>query len=328
MKLTIDCAQKTVMVQAPTGETRVFKKRWAELLAFLAFLALGEDSRGQYATAATIRGIGKWSTYRSALNVGKTVSSLLKILERTPFRELLQAKNKTDGWRLNLPPSDIEVQPSPHSLHDWLFSIGWRHLSYIAAGGLASETDWAVHIAKSLFALQAGRLAEAIDFAQKASTEATSPLHRSISDIILMRGWIRYGSSEEELSKAEDIHERIMTTQDEFWGDTIRARADALLAISSGPDEIEAQIERLSRSVQRLTDKGDSGSLGVIYNVLAVLARRKGDFERAEGFLRQAIPFLALANDLPNLHGALCNLADVLRREHKENLRSDIRGCL
>lgn len=317
MKLIIDIDADVVAYEGEGRENRLFPKQWVEFYALLALLELDVPPASGVLTAEALHRVGRWAK-PSFSSVGVEVSRHLKELDKAGLSSVFRPLPKTKMWRLALPAEKIILSPNIDAVQRWLCFKGWQSEPDSNLGVGIAAVSWIQHITISLFELQKGELEKSVASAASAASSTQNQLLKCISDLVLLRGLARSGASEEILDEMERIYDRISTWNEGFLSTGIRARTEAIRALSTKFSDAEAELTRLFKLTTQLHDTGDSGALGVVYNVMGILAKRKGDIALSERYLRIAIPLLALSNDLPGLQAANMNLAQVLSLEYKE----------
>jgi tetratricopeptide (TPR) repeat protein len=316
MRLLVDVSAEVVVFELDSGKKFDFYGQWVEFYSLLALLEFDALPTQDFLTAEDLFRVGRWAK-PSFSSVGGEVARHLQELQEDGLNSAFRPSRKTKKWRLALARDQITLTPDMEAVKKWLYLKGWQATQNGPAAIDQATVNWITSITLALFALQKGDIDDALDLATAASNASDNPVLHYISNLALLRCLQRRGASESEVEEIEHVYAKISSWNEGFLSNSVRARAEAVRALSTRFDDADAELKKLVKLATQLHNTGDVGALGVIYNVMGILAKRKEDLRLAERYFRMAIPLLALSNDLPGLQAANVNLAQTLYLEYK-----------
>ncbi len=321
MTLTIDLESGLVTIGGARGARwRPTTTQWVEFYAALAAARLTGMKDG-WVTANTLRELRGWRSKRFA-SIGKVVARHLQTLKARHGLQVVESRQVTARWRLNLRERDIVVLPDVELLPAWLDARRDGALPQ------ALSTTWVAASTRALLALHLGHNDEAYRNA-RAALDASGFDERCtrIAAFILAR----VAATKGDLALARDEVERVLAdrlglaarTERELWGTDplgrhMRLRLAALAAIESDAASASAQIGHLHSRLESARGGADKVGLAVLHNVIGLLYLRQKRHAEAEHHLAEAITLALTASDLFTLGGAIFNLGRSLMLQARD----------
>lgn len=318
-RIIIDVSREAVTLRS-SDTYRPLQGQWVSFYLALALQALASESPPPFLEAHDLRTLGPWF-HKKPGSVGKEIARHLQDVAEWGLGDLIVHDGRTKRWRLNVSPEEIELLPSREECERWLREQRWDPVDAIEE---FPETlvSWLVHITRALIRLEEGKIDAGLQLIKEAKREhGGSVLLCAIAELVELRLWARVGEYPDpgpSLSQCTGNIGRALS---------VRATLAQVLAPATDPSHLDAAIEHSRKLLTRLESIPDINGLGIAYNALGVLLRRRKNFDQAVKFLRYAAALLVASYDLITLQAAVFNLGHTLsevardERELREALR-------
>lgn len=286
MRLVVDVEAGSVAIGS-----KKLQRQWVDLYAVLA------RARPSFVGPEAIARVGFWRTKRLA-SVGKEISRHLAWLKQNGLGDVLEDHGRTRAWRLRIAPALIQLRPTPDTVQAWI-----DHRSE----GATSWASWAEaleRLVEASLALQHGEAEAALEQLQPEELFACDPALEAWA--ALVRG--RAAAQHSEIALLKRLHREWFSRSDAV-GRTVGARLRAVVEFEERLRDPAGALARLKKLAAALEQRDDVGALGVVLNVMGLLARRADDARSGWSYHLRSAPLFGISGDFSSLEGSLFNLA-------------------
>lgn len=264
-------------------------------------LALIGIEHPRYLTRDALHRLGKWRAM-SAESVGKQAARIVdKLNDR--FGPLVEWELKTASWRFrgdvfaSIPATVRQQARKLLEQSDWKSALRFDTLptslisqwAHLCASALADTTEGKAEVGYAKL-LQAYQLTQHDDL-------------RAITDVLATRAGQTLPRPHLPVPPANAAS---------AFQEAAEARRLAAYARMASSAEWESHLNSLRRSLMRVIETGDTATQAILFNAMAILARRLGRIDEAVDCAREAIALAIFSGDLILIQNVSFNLGNII----------------
>lgn len=275
-------------------------------------LALLATESPRYVFRDELHRLSAWRTM-SAASVGKQAARIVDSLNRG-LGPIIEWELKTQAWRLK----ERELGHLPQSVKDearqLLSHSNWSGILRFADVPAASMASWMKACGSALVEMTLGQAENGYRKLRLANEISDHEGIGAISDVLATR--IGQALPRPHLPVPG------LSSSSAFL-EAAEARRVAAYARTAPSDEWPDQFDLLYRKLLRMIDLGDTSSQAILFNSLAILARRLGRIGEAIDCIREAAALALFSGDIVLIQNVSFNFGNIL----SDAARSDPECC-
>lgn len=264
-------------------------------------LALVTTDFPRHLTRDGLHRLSRWQGM-SAVSVGKQAARIVDLIN-CQLGPVVEWELKTQAWRLRKELSikiDQAIKTEAKSL---LAQESWSSILRFASVPVASMADWMQMCGGALVELTLGRADEGYRKLRVAVEIADHEEVRAISDVLATR-------------VGQALPRPHLPVPGSFTASTFlevaEARRLAAYARNSPSEEWSLHYDVLHRKLLRMIEVGDTSSQAILFNSLAILARRLGRMDEAVDSIREAAALSLFSGDIVLIQNVSFNFGNIL----------------
>ncbi len=264
-------------------------------------LALTTTARGHFLTRDELHRLHAWKMMSSG-SVGKQAARITDNINGR-LSPIIEWGMKTGNWRLDPAVHDAIPEPTREQCRSILSRSDWKAILRFDVVPAQSAARWMQLCGSALADMTEGKAFVGYQKLRQAIELSDHEGIAAISDVLATR----IGQA---LPRAHLPVPSIPATS--AFLEAAEARRMAAYARLSPSDEWERQFDLLHRRLLRMVQSGDTATQAILFNAMAILARRLGRMEHALDCIREAAALAIFSGDIVLIQNISFNFGNII----------------
>jgi len=271
-------------------------------------LALVTSARGEFVSRDELHRLPAWKTMSSG-SVGKQAARITDKIN-SQFGAVIEWGLKTGNWRLGPAVHDAISDATRQQCRSILSRSDWKAILRFDMVPAHSAARWMQLCGSALADLTEGEAQVGYQKLRQASALSDHEGIAAISDVLATR-------MGQALPRAHLPVPSDPATS--TFLEAAEARRMASYARLSPSSEWAHRLDLLQRRLLRMVQLGDTATQAVLFNAMAILARRLGRMEQALDCIREAAALAIFSGDILLIQNISFNFGNIITGIQREN---------
>lgn len=305
-------AARLVVVPHPSGSSICLSRGDHRLMlrgkAVEFVLTLVTSARGEFVSRDELHRLQAWKMMSSG-SVGKQAARITDKVN-AQFGPVIEWGLKTANWRLEPAIHDAIAEATRAQCRSILSRNDWKTILRFDTVPAQSAARWMQLCGSALADMTEGKAQVGYQKLRQAIALSDHENIAAISDVLATRMGQALPSAHLPVPSAP---------ANSAFLEAAEARRMAAYARLSPSSEWEHQFDLLQRRLLRMVQSGDTATQAILFNAMAILARRLGRMEQALDCIREAAALAIFSGDILLIQNISFNFGNIIVGVMREN---------